>query len=328
MDSGQQHIEISEEQVFQVAIAELSGADSPRILGEDRDHVEALAAAHDELPPIIVHRQSMNVVDGLHRLRAAQLRGDEKITVKFFDGDAADAFVVAVKSNIAHGLPLSLADRKRATERIIASHPQWSDRMIASVTRIAPGTVAEIRRRTVGVTAVRIGQDGRVRPLDSGEGRRLAAEMIQKDPNLSLRRVARVAGISPETVRDVRNRLSRGEDPVPSLRTDKTVSLTSRRKVLSGQRELARQAARDRAAMVERLRGDPAVRFSETGRNLLMLLKIHMLKREDWDEIINNVPAHRVGIVAQLARDSAKLWSDVAVRIEAQSSGDRLDRVL
>ncbi|KOG90227.1 streptomycin biosynthesis protein, partial [Streptomyces varsoviensis] len=93
---------------------------------------------------------------------AAMLCGHDKIAVRFFDGDEADAFVLAVESNIAHGLPLSLADRKRAAGRIIDSHPQWSDRIVASVTGIAPGTVAEIRRRrTGGLTAVssRIGQD-------------------------------------------------------------------------------------------------------------------------------------------------------------------------
>ncbi|MEV4256382.1 helix-turn-helix domain-containing protein, partial [Spirillospora sp. NPDC049652] len=205
-------MEIDEEKtVVRVEIAALSTRDSPRVLGEDPDHVEALAAVQDELPPILVHRATMNVIDGMHRLRAARLRGDDRIPVRFFDGDAADAFVVAVQHNIAHGLPLSLADRKSAAERIIASHPQWSDRRIASATGIAPGTVAEIRRRTRGTADVRIGQDGRARPVNGVEGRRQAAELIRKEPGLSLRQVARAVGISPETVRDVRNRLNQGD---------------------------------------------------------------------------------------------------------------------
>ncbi|MFD0433138.1 ParB N-terminal domain-containing protein, partial [Streptomyces chartreusis] len=94
------------------------------------------------MPPIIVHRDSMRVIDGLHRLRAAQLRGHSTIAVTFYDGTEADAFVLAVESNVRHGLPLSLPDRKRAAVRIIATHPQWSDRKIASVTGISPATVA------------------------------------------------------------------------------------------------------------------------------------------------------------------------------------------
>ncbi|GAA4063592.1 ParB/RepB/Spo0J family partition protein [Actinomadura miaoliensis] len=327
---GQRNID--REPVVHVEISRLSSADSPRTSGEDAEHVEALAAAQAELPPIIVHRATMRVIDGLHRLKAARLRGEDRIRVRFFDGDEADAFVMAVRSNISHGLPLSLADRKRAAERIINSHPQWSDRMVASVTGIAPGTVAEIRRRTEGAVppqTVRIGQDGRARPINGSEGRRLASELIAKNPELSLRQIARAAGISPETARDVRNRMRRGEDPLPRRRTN-TVSLASRRASHghgsghgSGHghgdgRRIARAAPRDRAAVVERLKADPALRFSETGRNLLMLLSMHTLKAAEWEEIINNVPSHCSGIVAQLARDCSEMWSEFAMKVEHQ----------
>ncbi|GAA4134350.1 ParB/RepB/Spo0J family partition protein [Actinomadura keratinilytica] len=316
------HRNIDREPVVYVEISKLAGADSPRTSGEDAEHVEVLAAAQTELPPIIVHRATMRVIDGLHRLKAAKLRGADRIPVRFFDGDEADAFVVAVKSNISHGLPLSLADRKRAAERIIKSHPQWSDRMVASVTGIAPGTVADIRRRTAGTVppqTVRIGQDGRARPINGSEGRRLASELIAKNPDLSLRQIARAAGISPETARDVRNRMRRGEDPLPRRRSN-TVSLASRRASHGhgDARRAVRTPPRDRAAIVERLKADPALRFTETGRNLLMLLSMHTLKAAEWEEIINNVPPHCSGIVAQLARDCSQMWSEFAMRVEHQ----------
>jgi ParB-like chromosome segregation protein Spo0J len=312
--------QIDRELVVQVEVSSLSSADSPRISGEHPEHVEALAAAQAELPPIIVHRATMRVIDGLHRLKAAKLRGEDKIAVRFFDGDEADAFVVAVKSNIAHGLPLSLADRKRAAERIIASHPQWSDRMIALVTGIAAGTVAEIRKRVAVWSASensRIGQDGRVRPIDGTEGRRVAGELIAENPSLSLRQIARAAGISPETARDVRNRLRRGEDPLPQRRNN-SVSLANRRTVHGGGNGIVRASSQDYAAVVERLRADPALRFSETGRNLLMLLNMHTIRPEEWDKIIDNVPLHCSGIVAQLARECAEIWAEFAVRVERQ----------
>jgi hypothetical protein len=63
----------------------------------------------------------MRVIDGMHRLRAAQLRGDHGVEVKFFDGDADEAFIAAVRANITHGLPLTLADRKAAAQRILAA---------------------------------------------------------------------------------------------------------------------------------------------------------------------------------------------------------------
>ncbi|MEV0276479.1 ParB N-terminal domain-containing protein [Streptomyces sp. NPDC050610] len=310
-----------------VEISSLSVADSPRISGEDPEHVKALTVAQTELPPIIVHRSTMRVIDGVHRLRAATLCGHDKIAVRFFDGDEDDAFVLAVESNIAHGLPLSLADRKRAAGRIIDSHPQWSDRIVASVTGIAPGTVAEIRRRrTGGLTAVRsrIGQDGRIRPVNGTEGRRLASEVIAENPSLSLRQIARAAGISPETARDVRNRLRRGEDPLPKPRVKSrlngssgtAVAAVSTRKGFGTGAVPQRAPVQDRTAIVERLKADPALRMSETGRTLLRLLAIHTASAEEWEEIIDNIPPHCSSIVAHLASECAGLWAEFAVRVE------------
>lgn len=213
---------MEQQSVVQVEIDALRLAGSPRLAGERKEHIELLAAAPNPLPPIIVHRPTMRVIDGFHRLRAARLRGDTTIAVRYFDGDEPAAFVLAVQMNVTHGLPLALADRQRAAERIIASHPQWSDRRVASVIGIAPGTVGEIRRRltprATDPDERRLGQDGRMRPLDGTSGRLRAGELLTENPGLSLRQVARAAGISPETARDVRNRLRNGEDPLPRPR--------------------------------------------------------------------------------------------------------------
>ncbi|MFK8850319.1 ParB N-terminal domain-containing protein [Streptomyces sp. Ac-502] len=324
MEPGQAHLDM--QTVVEVEINALSVAGSPRISGEDTEHVDMLTVAQAPLPPIIAHRATMRVIDGVHRLRAAERRGDDKIAVRFFDGDEADAFVLAVESNITHGLPLSMADRKNAAERIIRSHPLWSDRMIASVTGIAPGTVAEIRRRVAGAAAAgrgRIGQDGRFRPLNGAEGRRLAGNLIAENPGLSLRQIARASGISPETARDVRNRLRRGEEPL----------LKGRGRPVRGPREQlsaepadagdggggtvpVRMPVQDRTVVVRRLKVDPALRFSETGRTLLRLLSIHTISAEEWDDIMANIPPHCSGIVAQLARECADIWADFAQRAE------------
>jgi hypothetical protein len=315
--------QIDQQMVVEVEISSLYVAGSPRIFGEDPEHVEALAVAQAPLPPIIVHRATMRVIDGLHRLRAAELRGQDKIAVRFFEGNEADAFVLAVESNIAHGLPLSMADRKGAAGRIIRSHPRWSDRMIASVTGIAPATVAEIRRQVPGAPAVvdgRLGQDGRVRPVSGTEGRKLASEIIKENPGLSLRQIARAAGISPETARDVRNRLRRGEDPLPTPRgkgrTNTEDRPTGPRNGFGGGSVPGRSPAADRAALVERLKADPALRFSETGRTLLRLLSIHTISADGWEEIIDNVPPHCGGVVAQLAGEFAGIWAEFALRVE------------
>ena len=191
---------------------------SPRLNGEDRAHIARLAETDAPLPPILVHRRTMRVIDGMHRLMAASLQGRGMIEVEFFDGSEADVFLRAVQENIAHGLPLTQADRRAAAKRIIATHPHMSDRAIGHVAGLAAKTVAAMRKRSTEDPAqsnARVGRDGRVRPLDSSEARRRAAELLTGQPESSLRDVARAAGISPATVLDVRKRLERGESPVP-----------------------------------------------------------------------------------------------------------------
>ncbi|MFC6020149.1 ParB N-terminal domain-containing protein [Plantactinospora solaniradicis] len=318
---------INQQPVVQVEVGSLTTADSPRLSGENPEHLEALAAAQSPLPPIIVHRPSMRVIDGVHRLKVAIRRGEETIAVRFFDGDEAEAFVLAVRLNVTHGLPLALADRKRAAERIITSHPVWSDRKVASVTGISPGTVADVRKRVTGGApgaGIRVGQDGRVRPLDGSAGRRLAGQLMSENPHLSLRQVARAAAISPETARDVRNRLRNGEDPIPRRRrkplaatgepvVDRRGDLDSLA-ILRPPARPQREPVLDRATTLNRLKADPALRYSETGRNLLRLLTLHTLWTEEWEAIINNLPPHCTGVVAGLAGQFADLWTEFATR--------------
>jgi len=67
----------------QVPIARILAADSPRRAGENPEHAQSLAEVNAELPPIVVHRATLRVIDGMHRLRAARLRGQEEIAVHF-----------------------------------------------------------------------------------------------------------------------------------------------------------------------------------------------------------------------------------------------------
>lgn len=300
--------------VVRVPTRALRVAGSPRIAGENLEHVRALADAPDELPPIIVHRQTMRVIDGVHRLRAAKLRNQHDIAVRFFDGDEADAFVLAVRANVAHGLPLSLAERKAAAKSIVMSHPHWSDRLIASVTGLSAKTIGEVRRNgKVPQPESRIGQDGRVRPINSLEKRRLAMNLMRQNPNLSLRQVAKAAGISPETARAVRARLQRGEDP--------TVRKPSNIKKVEERRQPQARAPQplplpDRVTIMRYLRTDPTLRFSETGRTLLRLLDVHAMSNDRWALLVRNVPPHARGTIAQAALECARVWRTVAEQLE------------
>ena len=314
--------------VEEVAIPSLVVSDTPRLSGESLEHVQTLAGTQSRLPPIIVHRQTMRVIDGMHRIRAAKLKGQDSIAVQFFEGSDADAFVLAVKANVSHGMPLSLADRRAAAARIIESHPYWADRMIAQVTGLAARTVAEIRRRSEepGTADARLGRDGRFRPVNGSTGRVVASELFIGNPQLSLRQVARQAGISPETARDVRNRLRKGESPVPGRpgarrqRAGEQVSesgAAGRLRAGPGVSPKGGRMSREGSgAVIERLRADPALRFSEKGRSLLRLLHLHTMKDEELDRIAESVPAHLRTTVVFLARECARLWAELADRVE------------
>lgn len=278
---------------------------SPRARAEDPAHLRLLAGVEAALPPILVHRPTMRVIDGRHRVALARLNGAATIEARFFDGAEADAFVLAVTSNIAHGLPLCVADRKAAAARIIGTHPQWSDRIIAAVSGISARTVAGVRAGLGerGRRRTRIGRDGRVRPLDAGEKRRAAAALFAERPEPSLRSVARRAGISPETARDVRRRLAEGEDPVPA----------SRRRPAP-----AAAAPPEPRPTVRHLHAEPELRNSADGRALLSLLRAHSEESENLPRIIEGVPPYCGGTVAELALECSRIWADFAHRLERE----------
>ncbi|MCW6008139.1 ParB/RepB/Spo0J family partition protein [Micromonospora sp. CPCC 205371] len=289
-------------------------ADSPRQTFEDLEHTRMLARIDERLPPIIVHRATMRVIDGTHRLGAAMLRGDELIEVQFFDGTEQEAFVLAVKANIAHGLPLSLAARTRAAERIMSSSPTWSDRALAAAAGLGARTVGHIRQRLqldTGEIRARTGRDGRLRPLDNAEGRLKASAIIKERPEASLREVAREAGVSPSTVRDVRRRIERGDDPVPDSR----------------RRNAAKEAETNGgmpegpglASMLQGLQTDPSLRFTETGRLLLRWIFSRAIRSEERVDVAEKVPPHCTYIIANVARACADEWLRLANELERRS---------
>lgn len=300
--------EVPQREVVAVPVLSLQPGDSPRLEGEDKEHIALLAETEAPLPPILVDRR-MRVIDGMHRLRAASLRGQETINVEFFDGSPAEAFMRAVLANVTHGLPLSQADRQAAAERILVSHPYMSDRAIGESAGLAARTVASIRRRTTDATPrsnARVGRDGRVRPLDGAARRRRAAELIAERPQASLREVAHAAGVSPTTAGDVRRRLERGEEPGPAWS-----GAADRRVVLVTQLTSA--------LVLEKLLRDPSLRHNEQGRWLLRLLQQNAVEAREWPRAVVAVPSHCAALVAQLARQYAQMWLGFAQKLDERA---------
>jgi ParB-like chromosome segregation protein Spo0J len=314
---------VSESQTYWLPVASLLSADSPRLLGEVSEHTRLLAESGQPFPPILVHKRRMQVIDGMHRLRATILRGEESIEAVLFDGDEAEVFLIAVRSNIEHGLPLTRADREAAAIRIIKSHPEHSDRMIGSIVGLAPVTVAAIRQRScqgdVDLDS-RLGRDGRVRPLSSAAARLAASRMLAENPGASLRQVAESAGLSPATVRDVRERMSRGDDPVPDRERRHRGARHSRSALERGKGDRS-GPTRSLKMLLQNLKRDPSLHYSESGRALLHWLFSHAKGPDGGEELAATVPDHAVYVIAELARACAGEWLSFADRLEGQVRG-------
>ncbi|OLZ66461.1 hypothetical protein AV521_28380 [Streptomyces sp. IMTB 2501] len=309
---------------------ELQLVDSPRTGGLDTAHVHKLARISTPLPPILVHRPTLRVIDGVHRVHAARLRGDDRIDVRYFVGTEEDAFVEAVRRNTSRGLPLTRADRTAAVVRILGTHPQWSDRLIASVAGVTAGTVAAVRRRSTVQDQqlnVRRGRDGRVRPVDPAEGRRRAGLLLGERPDATLRQIAVDAGIALATARDVKARMRRGEDPVP--RRFRGPDTTAAPDAPTPPTPPAPRAAAQPAAgvgdpgmalLLTQLRKDPSLRLTEAGRALLQMMSVPLLLQGDRaQQFVEAVPGHRTASVVQLARGCAQRWLEFAEELERRT---------
>jgi ParB-like chromosome segregation protein Spo0J len=204
--------------VVSVALARLVVKRSIREGGVNQEHVRQLMRLGGRWPPILVHESTGVVIDGVHRVAAARILGLLRIDASLFSGGPDAALIEFVRRNVQHGLPLTLRERKWAAGRLLSVHPEWSDRRIAGICALSPKTVGRLRVAPGAVdadavaqldTAMRVGRDNRLRPVDSVSARERVVEALKAHPRDSLRSVAALVGVSPETVRSVRLNLAR-----------------------------------------------------------------------------------------------------------------------
>ncbi|MFD8228186.1 ParB N-terminal domain-containing protein [Streptomyces massasporeus] len=308
-------------EITQVPISGIIVVGSLRTVGEDPRHIDALAEVCSELPPIVIHRKTMTVIDGVHRLRAVENSGATHINAVLFNGDEREAFVLAVKLNSNHGLPLSLADRKAAALHMLADFPEWSNRRLAGVAGLSDKTVAALRRRSGAEvphpTAVRVGRDGVAYPLAAAEGRSRALVYLAAHPGASAREVARAAGISLTTAKDARKRARAlpGEPPPTEPPPTAQPGDGPVREPGAGHPALVKRPKAgnaDLSVAVRRLRADPSLRFTEVGRKLLRTLDPCATQPHDWAAMASSVPIHCAPLIAELARHHAESWQLLA----------------
>lgn len=288
-----------------IEVAGLSQGPQVRLGGVNPEHVRALSRTPEAWPPIVVNRDDLTVVDGWYRTLAARHLGRSHIRCVFHDGSPDKAYLRAVQANLSHGLSLSLREREHAARRILRRQPNWSDRLVAEVCGLAPGTVGRIRTSTGCSTGqdqqwtTRTGRDGRRRPVDPQESRERIAEALRERPGESLREIARMTGTSPATVGVVRSLLDRGaavrscgpESTVPALRSvDRVV--------------------------------DRAVATAPGGPEFSSWFE-HTDIGSEWRSHVDAIPASRVYVVGDEARRRAREWNEFATALEERGRGSR-----
>jgi hypothetical protein len=129
-----------------------------RVAGTDDERVTNYAArmkAEDDFPPLVLFFDRdegeedddwhLWLADGFHRYRALLRTMDYTARATIYAGTRRDAEEYAATCNARHGLPLSNADKRAASRRLLKLHPEWTDREIARRVGASHPTVGKVR---------------------------------------------------------------------------------------------------------------------------------------------------------------------------------------
>lgn len=278
------------------------------------DQVERLVKLRAHWPPILVGRVTGHIVDGVHRIAAARALGMEHIEAAYFEGSADEELIEFVRRNVHHGLTLTLRERRRAARQVLLAHAQWSDRRIGELCAISPKTVGRLRTVNAGPAAEnahldsnsRIGRDNKLHPVDTSSVRTRVVKAIEQEPDGSLRTIAALAGVSPETVRSVRTNMSK---------TAPSESATDLLEIVLPIRETE-------AAALE-WGQDRALATKAEGDKLIAWLERTVVEEKDWRPLLGAVPISRVYEISDEARRRSEQWSRFARCVEDQARVNR-----
>jgi ParB-like chromosome segregation protein Spo0J len=284
--------------VVRVPIDQIQVGESARLGERSSAHITVVAELAGGWEPLLV-TPAGRIVDGQYRYLAACRLGLTHLECVIFDGDDRSAFVEGVRRNVAHGLPLTLQERKNAATRILAFGTNWSDRKIAELCGLAHKTVGRLRQGAACPGGAiphldkRKGRDGKYQAPDTNQARARIVEAIESDPGASLRQVARCAGSSPETVRKVRRQLEQGSRP-PATPQPTTISVPN-------------QVVKPRVSPWR----DAAFVSTDGGSSFAAWFERTSISSE-WLDHVQSVPLSRVYEIADEALRRASEWKSFA----------------
>jgi ParB-like chromosome segregation protein Spo0J len=315
--------------VHTVSVADLSVGYSPRQMKVDHDHVAALADVVDRLPPVVVDERTMTVIDGVHRVEAYRKLGRSRIPALMFRGNDMEALVIAIQANIQHGKPLNRGERQEAARALLHECPERSDRWVGEVCGVSHTTVAVLRRSVSAADAkVRMGRDGRRRPVDPSLGQAAVARVMAENPTASIRQAAGAAGVAPSTVQRLAAGLARSQKPpLPGI----AFTLRATVEGPHDDRPHDDRPHDDRPhddrphddrphddRPVSDLVADPVSHPSGEGAEVTTWLARTSVSVEDLYAHLASLPLSRVYEVADECRRRARSWAQMADALEAR----------
>lgn len=105
-----------------------------------------------QFPPIVVFFDGVEywLADGAHRIKAALKNGADGIEADVKEGTLRDAVLYALAANIAHGVRLTNADKRRKVAIMLADKEWsgWSDGQIANHAHVTQPFVSKLRKKT------------------------------------------------------------------------------------------------------------------------------------------------------------------------------------
>ncbi|MGE3191337.1 MAG: hypothetical protein AB7N90_16760, partial [Vicinamibacterales bacterium] len=100
-------------------------------------------------PPIVTFHDQVEywLADGFHRVHAARLVGANGIAAEVHEGSRRDAILYAVNAKLAHGLPRTDADKRRAVSILLNDTVwrDWTDSQIARRSGVPKKVVGTMR---------------------------------------------------------------------------------------------------------------------------------------------------------------------------------------
>jgi hypothetical protein len=158
-------------------IVDLPEAREVRAGGISQEHAQLMVPSVQTLTPVDVVKLidgRFGLLAGYHRREAHRLAGMKTIKVVVHDLEPEEWFAFAVRSNIAHGLPLTLKERRAAAKRMVVENGRRADRAIAADCGLDHKTVARVREALLQEQAestgefpqlpeARVGRDGKTR---------------------------------------------------------------------------------------------------------------------------------------------------------------------